>query len=336
MRRCYLVILFACFVSAGWSSSAFGLAKSGNFLNPISDMAWEEILPIKIGGVTVSSGSGYDTPDQANFPLCVCPIPIPPFFRVGIPISLWEPARLQESVTTPFYFPVIGTGAGGGLAASGTKTGSNQGFNHQEEVNLTFFQNHWMIYPVWAILQVFTDMLCMEESGFDMAYITELDPLWNDPELALFIQPEALLFANPFAQMACIADSISVNIWRPLEALFWCDGGESVYPLTGHVSDAKMNQASFVTGDRMMFKLSRQFLLHDTAVNSCMATPLPIWVKPHYKKQPVRPMVKRRAWPVGKSEFFYGAGLNPPFRGGQGSSDEYLYMIFRKRVCCVL
>jgi len=38
--------------------------KSGQLINPITDVAWHEIFPIKIAGITIAGASGnYDTPD---------------------------------------------------------------------------------------------------------------------------------------------------------------------------------------------------------------------------------------------------------------------------------
>ncbi len=331
------LILTVAFLGALCTPAAGGV-KSGTFLNPITDVAWHEIFPIKLAGITLISASGnYDTPDQASFPICICPVPPPLFFRPGIPVSFWEPARIIETVWTPYYFPFIGAGLGTSLAASGTLTGSNNNLNDGEVDQSTFGQAHYMIFPVWSMLELLTDLVCIEHSGFDVAYITEIDPLWQDDELAFIIQPEALLFANQFAQMACIADSVSVNAWRPMEALFWCIGsGGSSYPLTGHVNDSKIIQANATIAARMIYKLSRELLICDTNVNLCGCVPTPIWIKPNYKLQAARPMVQTKAWPIGKSQFFYGAGLNPPYRGAKGPAGEFLWILFRKRSCCIL
>ena len=40
------------------------------------------------------------------------------------------------------------------------------------------------------------------------------------------------------------------------------------------------------------------------------------------------------AYPVGKSALFYGTGLNPPFFGAKGSTDEFLWVVYRKQRCC--
>ena len=311
--------------------------RSGPMVNPFTETSWQEIFPLKIAGVTVMTGGTYDTPDPATQPICVCPAPPPVFYRVGISASFWEPARAVEVTKTPFYFPLAGFGVGNGLVARGTLGGTTGDASGAGQGENTVGQAHFIIYPVWAVLEMLTDMVCIEHSGLDYAYITEIDPLWQDSELALLIQPEALLFANPIATLSCMVDAVSVNLWRPMEALFWCAGsGGPVYPLSGRAALGDYTQGAALLAHRMIFKLSREMLLCDTGVNLCGCMPLPIWVKPNYKLQALRPMVQYQAWPIGKSDFFYGAGLNPPITGATGPPDEFLWLLFRKRVCCVL
>lgn len=332
MNRVFLSLLCLLIFSTG---DAMAALKSGQFVNPITDVAWQEIFPVKIAGITIAGASGnYDTPDPASYPVCACPAPPPIFYRIGIPVSFWEPARLIETVATPYYFPSLGFG----LDFDSTKgflSGKNHSLNDALPEQSTFAQAHYLLFPVWSILDLLTDFVCVEHSGFDVAYITELDPLWQDDELAFIIQPEALLFANPFAQMACMADSVSVNAYRPLESLFWCVGsGGSAYPMTGHVNDENIIQANSTIAARMIYKLARELLICDTGLDLCSCVPTPIWYKPNYKLHAMRPAVRKKAWPIGKSAFFYGSNLNPPFRGSKGPGDEFLWMVFRKRACC--
>ena len=315
------------------SSQASAGVKSGQFTNPITDVAWQEIFPIKIAGIKLAGSSNYDSIDPAGSPICTCPAPPPLFERIGISISFWEPARIIETVATPYYFPFLGYGLDIG-STKGFLSGKNAEMNGASPEISSFAQSHYMIFPVWSLLGLLTDFVCVEHSGFDMAYLTEVDPLWQDDQLAFIIQPEALLFANPYAQMACAADSVAVNVWGPLDPLFWCVGGSSAYPMSGHVGDENLIQANATIAARMIYKLSRQMLICDTAINLCQCTPTPIWRKSNYKLHAMRPAVRKKAWPLGKSAFFYGSGLNPLYRGGKGPGDEFLWMLFRKRACC--
>ena len=45
-------------------------------------------------------------------------------------------------------------------------------------------------------MNLLTDLACQDQGGFDLLYLTELDPLWQDDELSFLLNPEAALFAN--------------------------------------------------------------------------------------------------------------------------------------------
>ncbi len=99
-----------------------------------------------------------------------------------------------------------------------------------------FYYVHWYKYPLIYWLQLITYVGCMETGDFDLAYMTEIDPTWDDDELAEVINPEASLFASAPVQAACAADAIAASAWQPIDALFWCFGSQGgAYPLTGHV-----------------------------------------------------------------------------------------------------
>ncbi len=308
---------------------------SGTFLNPVTDICWQCIFPMKIGGVTVVPGTVADTPDLTSSPVCACPIPVPPFVRVGITVSFWEPARFIETVKDPYCFPSIGTGVnnpspgtlGGGIKKSASGHG---GFGSG-----AFAQAHYFIFPAWALMEVAVNSVCIENAGFDVAYITEVDPLWNDDLLMAMLQPEAVLFANPAAQLACISDSVSSNLGLPLSPLFWCMGSwGSAYPITGHHNTADYVQGNGAIAAKMIYKMGRQLLLNDTALSLCAAVPTPIWVKQNYRLQIAKPVRDVTCHPIGRSDLLWGNGKNPPYSAGGNKGDNFLWIVFRKRGCC--
>jgi conjugal transfer pilus assembly protein TraU len=318
-----------------FSFSRADAAPAGVPLNPVTDICWNCVFPIRIGGVTVIPGDVPDTPDLSRLPVCVCPIPVPPFLRSGIPVSYWEPARFVETVKDPFYFPSLGAGMPN-LVAPGFLGGTHSQIASGNQIDTsTFAQAHWFIFPVWTLLELLTDFVCLEESGFDVTYLSEVDPLWNNDILSLIMSPEALLFANPVAQMSCVADSVAANGGLPISALYWCMGSWGpAYPLTGHVNDDNYVQANAAIAARMIYKMGRMGALHDTAVNLCAAVPTPIWVKQNYRLHAAKPVRDVTCSPIGRSSLIWGAGNNPPFSAGGNSSDNFLWMIFRKRACC--
>ena len=75
-----------------------------------------------------------------------------------------------------------------------------------------FYQAHWYVNPMLYWLEVLLDFACLEHGGFDLAYLTEVDPLWKDDELTVIINPDAILFANPLAIAACAADCVAASV----------------------------------------------------------------------------------------------------------------------------
>ena len=98
----------------------------------------------------------------------------------------------------------------------------------------SFYQAHFYVNPVLYWLEVVTDFPCLERGSFDLAYLTEVDPLWNDDELTLLLNPDAVLFANPVAIAACAADCVAATVGFGLNTLFWCAGCQG-----GHLPDGR-------------------------------------------------------------------------------------------------
>lgn len=327
-------LLMSILLLFGFTTTCFSL-PDGSMINPVGDPAWNEVLPIRIANVTIMDGSGYSTPDPPTTPICICPAPPPIFYRYGVPISFYEPARVAEVTKDAYYFPTwgfdIGSGTTGTEALGAATTNSAEG--HQN----SFYQGHWFIFPIWSVLELLTDLGCVEQSGIDLAFMTEILPTWQDDSLAALLSPEVVLFANPIAQMACIADAVAVNIHAPLDPLFWCVGsGGSSYPLNGHVSDMNNIQTGETVANRLIYNMGRLFLLMDTGVWYCQAVATPIWIKSNYKLQRLRPTVQKIAWPVGTSAWRFQHNGNPPTGSSEASADNFSWLVFRKRICCFL
>ena len=323
LNNVFLIIFFILLLTC---NSAIAICPV-NFLNPVTDVAWNGIFPIKIGGVPIGTSNLPERPDAADAPVCICPVPPPIFFRVGIPISYWEPSRYIETVKDPWCFPSIGiTAAPTGGMLGGTHTGSAC----QEDAS-SFAQAHYFIFSPMAYLSMLTDWICLENTDFDVGYITEVDPLWNDDMLAMLINPEALLFANPVSQLSCIPDSVAANAGLPIDPLYWCMGSwGSSYPMTGHMHDNAYTQANAGAAARLIYKLSRQGLTWDASLNLCMKTPTPIWIKSGYRFQVAKPIRGIQLFPIGRSATIWGAAKNPT----TGIGDNFIFMIFKKRGCC--
>lgn len=307
-----------------YSAPAYAVCKARIF-NPLNDVCWHCIFPVRIGGMTIL-GSDIDSPsDNISSPICVCGT------NIGIKASMWEPARLVETVKDAYCFNIIGAQLSN--PAEGFLSG---GYDTDNVRKNAFAQAHWYVFPLWAILNLFLDSTCFEHGGFDLAYMTEIDPLWNDDILGFILNPEALLFANPVAQLACMADSVASTVGVPLSSLFWCMGSwGSAYPLTGHINNDFYVQDNAALAARMMYKMGRELLLWDTGINECGPVMMPIWVKEHYRMHMMKPVRDSTCHPIGRSGHIWASMKNPPGGTSSGSADNFDWMMFKKRLCCM-
>ncbi|PHR62273.1 MAG: conjugal transfer protein [Robiginitomaculum sp.] len=303
----------------------------GKFLHPWNDVCWDCFLPLTVAGVKVFKSSLPDTKNY-SLPACACTNPFP---RIGIPVSYWNPTRLADVTRDEYCFVGLG----------GLKIDPGIGFDGKAKRNINqkvgHHHVHWYIYPLLYWMDFLTDVLCLEQVDFDIGYITELDPLWNNDMLSVLINPEAILFGNPIAQAACSVDcGIASANKLPSDKLFWCAGCQgSLYPFTGNVGAENTEmQASTLVVARMAAKLHRQLILWDTsgskASDLCYKKPAPIIKKSQYRIQmgyPARhtsgPFVCPR---IGTMTIPYESGRTPAIVG-----ENKAFIIWRKRNCCV-
>jgi len=310
------------------AGNAFAICPSTGAFDMFNMVNWGSIFPISIAGIEIAgSRDAVMTVPPISSPICVCPMPPPLFFRIGLTISFWEPARYIETVKDAWCIPSLGVGL------DSTSGATLDGVNKLDAGNseFTFAQAHYFIFPVWAMLGLMVDSVCVESEGFDIAYMTELDPLWQNDGLSAIINPEAVLFGNPVAQFACMADSVSAAAGAALSPLFWCMGSwGSAYPLTGSTTMSAYTQANAGIAARMLYKLSRELLVCDTNINVCGCMPTPIWVKHNYKMHVSKPVKDYSAHPIGRSGLMWDWLKNPP----TGKGDNYVWMLYRMRGCC--
>jgi conjugal transfer pilus assembly protein TraU len=305
-------------------------ACHGQFMNPITDICWSCLFPLTIGDIPLMSDGQPDTSNPSS-PVCYCNNPP----RLGVSIGFWEPVRLVDVTRTPFCM----VGLGGLSLDPGIDAPRGAQVGHDAKTRNSFYQVHWYANPILAWLEVLLDFPCMEQGSLDLAYLTEVDPLWADDELTALLNPEALLFANPVAKAACAADCVAATAGMPQASLFWCAGCQgSLYPMNGHVAaHVGAVQASVLLAERMTAKMHRQFTTFAGAGSRglCGTYPLPIMDKTHYKLQmtyPVPATAKEGGQccqPYGRSTISWGSGKSFPVSG-----EDFAYQIFRKRNCC--
>ncbi len=311
-------------------------ACAGRVLNPVTDLCWSCIFPISLGSAEVGNLGGYKDIENPPNPVCTCPIPAPPFVRIGATIGMWEPLRLAEVVREPFCMPSIGgMNIGSGIEIIG-KAGPTR--SKGTNTDSSFYHAHWFNYPVMTAMSLANDSLCLTTGGFDVSYMTEFDPLWVDPELSFLISPESVLFTNPVIVAACAADCIAATAALPIDFMFWCQGcNGTTYPISGQVA-AHVNgqQAGVLLVERMTYKLHRQGQLWGSigATSLCALYPMPMMRKSQYRYQPAYPIPTVGAkccYPYGHTSLTWEFGREYPIGG-----EDFVYMVWRKRNCCAL
>jgi conjugal transfer pilus assembly protein TraU len=308
---------------------------SGKFPNIISDICWECVFPIRIGATKVTSGD--DAGGESGTLLCLCPKPPLNQPTPGIRISFWEPVRLMDVTRHPYCLVNLG----------GLKLGNSSSVKDRGSVTLTegegglknsFLHVHWYVFPVFYIFELLTDFICAEKQPFDLAWLTEFDPLWNRDEWALLQNPEALLFGNLAAQGACAADCAKTATGWGFDTLFWCAGCHgSIYPFTGSVpGHITAVQATELVGIKFMAMMHRRGLLRAYlgSLNICGASVCPIIKKSMYRLQMLNPIpAPNFCNSLGKSDFLFPLNTQ---REILHNSLNYGYLVWRRRECCIL
>lgn len=298
-------------------------------------VCYQCMLPIKMGGVSLSSGFMPEGFARVNNPICKCPGKIFGFPQIGTPIGYYSPDRLIDIVKDPLCFPSIATDLSKNEISTKMKLGGTQTENDNEG-GTTFYQAHEIYFAASLVLELFTDVLCLTSNSslLDIGYITEFDPIWQKSGLSAILSPEAILFNNPVTNLACIPDSVSSQANLPLDPLFWCKGSwGNTYPLSGYVSRKALVEDAASVAATFIFKMHRELLTWNSSGPSalCFAHPLPIWIKSSNRLQILHPIPNPFASSIGQSGMIWGIAKNPPFLG-----DDFGFLWFRKHDCCFL
>lgn len=320
------VILLIAFTFIGQSVFA-DKSCVGKFVNPMN-ICWKCLFPLSIGNAEVVKNKDLKDTKNPSSPIGTCGI------RVGLNIGYWEPIALVDVTDTPYCLVNLG----GHKLNLGNRRAQGGSVSTNTSLSSAFYNVHWYKYPVMAWLNLLTSAGCYQGGDFDVAYMTELDPLWNDSEMNMVINPEAVLFSNPVANVSCLADSLSSGVGKwPLDYLFWCAGSQgSMYPLNGHISaPVSPVQASLLLSERMAYKMHRELLLTDSTPingNVCYSKHLPILPKSRYRYEMVNQVVDgKHCYPFGYSTARWEMGKIKP-----NTPDQYGYLIWRKRNCTYL
>lgn len=338
LKRVFQYLMFC--VSGMLINLAPVLADAGRCINAniisgklITDVCWECTFPIRVAGVRISPSGGFRPDDAVSSPICICKdnLGVP---EIGVTTSFWEPARLVEFQTTPGCSSVL-NGVRLGLGFDKAHIGSH-GDGVHDQSDMTFVHYHYYAFPLLIMLDVFVGRYC-GAGGYmdlDLMYLSELDPTWNNDELAFFTNPEAAMVGNPTATLACIPDAISASGGYPIKELFWCAGSwGTMYPLSGNVTGGNgiIRDSSLLTA-KVLGALHRRGLAWGTVGKDAMCNGeikivLP---KQQYKFTMMHPVAQtKKAHVIGESTLKWGGGKVIPHVG-----EDPIYLIWRYNDCC--
>lgn len=317
------------------NSFAAGSACTGHFVAPMGDICWSCLFPMTIGRVPVVPSQYPDT-NNPSMPISYCPKPPPVFMQIGLNIGYWEPYALTDVTRVPYCMVNMGIQLSGG---NQQKIGGRDTSRDSDHSDGGFYHAHWYKYPIVYWLQLMESAACMATDNFDVSYLTEIDSLWDDDELAFILNPEAILFGNLIAQLACVVESIATttNSSLPFDALFWCLGSQgSAYPLTGNSNyrDTPI-QVGTLLAERLNYKMHREGIIFETRGEDgaiCYQYPTPILPKERYRYQMTAPQADA-SWchPYTTTTAIWEAGHDNPTTG-----DNFGYVQWRKRNCVFL
>lgn len=321
------VLLFACAAHAQVPAVC-----SGSLFNPVTDPDWNNMFPITIAGVRIGTNTTSPLMEMMP-PICTCPT-IFGFPMIGIGVTYWQPLFISEIERRPGCLSSIG---GLNVLPSYSMLHSEQSVNnHGKSKEVNRMQIHWYEYPIFGMLEMLKSVACKSTSGFNLAYLTEVDPLWQDSLWSGVFTPEASLFANPIAVMGCSVDSVASNFDYPMDPMFWCSGAwGNTYPLSG---DSSHSGDPFTMNNQIQSKfiarMHRMGLAWQTIGPSaiCSSHPNPVWVKSQYRYNQVAP-VNRRGRPVvtGSSGKLYQF----PTVTNVPTQEHTINLIWQGQQCCL-
>ena len=368
-------------------TSAVDLTCHGRFVNPITDICWSCMFPMFIGpipmvfnlgnqkgGTIIDDGKvippGFPYISSGRLPVGMCTCMDRPELPVGLMMSWYEPSRFVDVTRTPFCMVGLGgVDMSAGLSDLLPAPGHGETTHDGEQVS-SFYQAHWFVDPIMAILGIMdTGCNLGASKSMDLMFMSEVDPTWNDDSLSIIFSPEVVLFSSLPAQLACGVDCISsslpntgtdntflvpapyyvrptsptnpANSANPSKYLFWCGGCQgALYPLNGNNSDhAYAVQSSILTSEKLNGLIHRMGLEDmTTGVFGMCNNILPdmFMTKSEWKYSMTYPVPQTAYSPAccnafGETDSTWNSGASFPYTG-----EDFTYMQYHERDCCFL
>lgn len=320
-----IIILTCTFTNVSRAQDVNPTCNNANiFTNVFTQVCWDCFLD----GFNLFGVAQSNVPDGARtsiVPFCFCTdnLGVP---EAGFPTSYWAPAKLNEVVSTPWCSPSLG-----GIKLQDTLSGLGS-FDYgegEDGAKKGFYQYHYFSYPLMAMLDMLVLPGCTDGYiDFDLMYISEIDPLWNNDLLALVLNPEAIIFANPAAKAWCSIDCALTTADNQKEAFYGCAGCDgSLYPLTGNVypNIDPVASSSLIT-QRTLAGLHRKGLARKTIGDDAMCEPefYPTIPRSQYKFSMIYPVPEAESGgsAISKSDLTGIDGVENADNEGYASDDD--------------
>jgi conjugal transfer pilus assembly protein TraU len=266
----------------------------------ITGICWSCMFPVYLAGVRVFDGRSGRPAGANNDRACYCggDLSSGELPTAGFSAGLFVPSRLIEVVRKPWCFPSL---FGADLADANVMDGAlayggaGRYENSMDAEAHAFWTWHMYAFPLLEILELMNVPKCNVDnySSFDLLFVSEAFPNWYDSQLAFLVNPEAMLFGNPTAQAAGLADCAAASADDPLNSVFWMAGcWGSHYPLTGHTGTGSAPMTASLAASRALFLLGRLGFLKRTVGSDalCGGKKMPVLTKTQYRFQQLFPV----------------------------------------------
>jgi conjugal transfer pilus assembly protein TraU len=321
-----LLISAGAAVLAALGSASAAPCPTG-IINPITKISWKCIFPITIAGVSIGGTDQPNQPgDRMGNPICICPSPTLGIPTPGLKVSMSAPTHWVDTNSNKGCMSALGVDL---IPGDSLDNGSLE--QRADGTQLQYLHTHYYIAPVFAMLDLFTDIPCLKSEGFEVAYLSEVDPAYGNPFLSLFVYPETVLFNNPAAVLSCIADAAaSTGMRRPLDLLYYCQGSwGATYPLTGYNSASNNVEGHAFIAAKGVFRMGRLGLSRRSDPGGCYEVPAPLWQKSGFKLQQMLPVKQSSCINIGQSGLLWSGGMGRP------TKDNHTFAVFERKTCCV-
>ncbi|MCA8967567.1 MAG: TraU family protein, partial [Planctomycetes bacterium] len=296
----------------------------------ITDICWACFFPIRVAGIPFGGGDRPPAATDRLFCGCEGAAGIP---QLGFAVGLWEPARIIEIVRSPGCSTVLG---GTRLEIGSERLLGASGRADWDNGETMFAHYHYYAFPLLLLMDLFFEDRCNADGymDFDLLYLSELDPTWNDSEIAFFTNPEAAWLANPVALSACIADGVAASAGNPRDELFWCAGTwGNLYPFSGAIHSRGSRPArTSLLATKALAALHRRGLARRTMGDEalCEAPIAPFMPKSQYRMTQFYPLPEtERAHAIGESAWRWGQHRSIP-----GPGEDHVWILWRWHDCC--